>query len=214
ERARPLEARLDRITKTASALAARPSVDADAEARLRALGYVVSSAPRPSRTYTAADDPKQLVALNTALDEAAAMWSRGDALNAIATLQGVIKSRPDLTLAYDRLAFVLRVTGRTADAVTVLDGAAHAGHADRTLLRSLGSSLRDAGDLRRSATVLDELVRGDANDLQSADALGQTYSRLGRAADAEKLFMRVIDQSPNASATWNNRGTLYLVEPA
>ena len=106
------------MTSGASNNAARPSVDADAEARLRALGYVVSSAPRPSRSYTAADDPKQLVALNTALDEAAAMWSRGDAVNAIGTLQGVIKSRTDMTLAYDRLAFILRATGRSADATS------------------------------------------------------------------------------------------------
>ena len=79
ERARPLEAQLDRVTSAAAAPAARPSIDADAEARLRALGYVVSSAPKPLRTYTTADDPKQLVQLNAALDEAAAMLSRGDA---------------------------------------------------------------------------------------------------------------------------------------
>ncbi|OLC81114.1 MAG: hypothetical protein AUH72_10085, partial [Acidobacteria bacterium 13_1_40CM_4_65_8] len=178
ERARPLEARLDRVTSAASTSAARPSIDADAEARLRALGYVVSSAPTPARTYTAADDPKQLVPLNAALDDAAAMWSRGDVASAMATLQGVIARRPDLTLAYDRMAFILRATGRSTDAVAVLDGAARDGHADRALLRSLGSALRDAGDLRRSAAVLEELVRGDESDLQAADALGQTYARM------------------------------------
>jgi arylsulfatase A-like enzyme/Flp pilus assembly protein TadD len=215
ERARPLEARLDRITSATANASARPSIDADAEARLRALGYIVSSspgAPKPSRTYTAADDPKQLAPLNAALDEAAAMWSRGDAANAMATLQDVIKSRPDLTIAYDRLAFILRATGRSADAVAVLDGAARNGHADRTLFRSLGSALREAGDLRRSAAVLEEIVRGDATDLQAADALGQTYTRLDRGADAEKLFKRVLERSPNTATTWNNLGALYLIE--
>jgi len=212
ERARPLEARLDRVTSAASTSAARPSIDADAEARLRALGYVVSSAPTPARTYTAADDPKQLVPLNAALDDAAAMWSRGDVASAMATLQGVIARRPDLTLAYDRMAFILRATGRSTDAVAVLDGAARDGHADRALLRSLGSALRDAGDLRRSAAVLEELVRGDESDLQAADALGQTYARMGRGADAESLFKRVLERSPNGSTTWNNMGALYLVQ--
>jgi Flp pilus assembly protein TadD len=215
ERARPLEARLDRVTSAAATSAARPSIDADAEARLRALGYIASSslgAPKPTRTYTAADDPKQLVHLNTALDDAAAMWSRGDAANAVATLQGVIKNRPDLTIAYDRLAFILRATGRSTDAVAALDGAARNGHADGALLRSLGSALRDAGDLRRSAAVLEELVRDDGSDLQAADALGQTYARMGRSADAESLFKRVLERSPNASTTWNNLGALYLVE--
>ena len=215
ERARPLEARLDRVTSAASTSAARPSIDADAEARLRALGYIASSspgAPKPARSYTAADDPKQLVPLNAALDDAAAMWSRGDVASAMATLQGVIARRPDLTLAYDRMAFILRATGRSTDAVAVLDGAARDGHADRALLRSLGSALRDAGDLRRSAAVLEELVRGDESDLQAADALGQTYARMGRGADAESLFKRVLERSPNGSTTWNNMGALYLVQ--
>src|SRR6185295_1401984 len=97
------------------------------------------------------------------------------AATAIPLLRRVIDTRPDLTIAYDRLAFILRMTGHAGDAVAVLDGAAQNGHADRTLLRSLGSSLRDAGDLRRSAVVLEELVRSDASDLQAADALGQTY---------------------------------------
>jgi arylsulfatase A-like enzyme/Flp pilus assembly protein TadD len=215
ERARPLEARLDRVTSAAATSAARPSIDADAEARLRALGYIASSspgAPKPARSYTADDDPKQLVPLNAALDDAAAMWSRGDVASAMATLQGVIARRPDLTLAYDRMAFILRATGRSTDAVAVLDGAARDGHADRALLRSLGSALRDAGDLRRSAAVLEELVRADGSDLQAADALGQTYARMGRGADAESLFKRVLERSPNGSTTWNNMGALYLVQ--
>jgi tetratricopeptide (TPR) repeat protein len=86
-------------------------------------------------------------------------WRCGKAID---RLQGVIAERADLTVAYDRLAFMLRGSGRIAEAVAVLDRAAQAGHADRPLLRSLGSMLRDAGDLPRSAAVLEPLVRGDA----------------------------------------------------
>ena len=50
ERARPLEAQLDRVTSAAAAPAASV-IDRcrRAEARLRALGCVVSSAPKPLR---------------------------------------------------------------------------------------------------------------------------------------------------------------------
>jgi arylsulfatase A-like enzyme/Flp pilus assembly protein TadD len=212
ERARALEARLDRIVRAAPAPVTRPGLDAEAESRLRALGYVVSPAPKPSRRYTAADDPKQLVHLNTALDDAAAMWARGDAEHAAATLLRIIRERPDLLVAYDRLAFILRATGRAADAVRLLDDAARQGRGDRALLRTLGSALREAGDIRRSAAVLEALFRGDGSDLQAADALGQTYARMGRAADAEALFKHVIARSPNASTTWNNLGALYLTQ--
>ena len=211
DQARDLETRLDRVT--AGVAAAAPStVDADAAARLRSLGYVVGSAPKPSRAYTAADDPKRLVHLNAALDDAAAMWSRGEGARAIETLRAVVRERPDLTVANDRLAFILRASGRIGDAVAVLDQAARAGLADRPLMRSLGSMLRDAGDLRRSAAVLEPLVHDDPSDLESSDALGQTYARMGRGPQAEVMFRRVLAASPNGAATWNNLGALYLTE--
>ena len=209
DRARDLERRLDAVTRGA-APAVPAALSADAEARLRSLGYVVGATPAPSRRYLAADDPKQLVHLNQALDDVSAEWARGETRSAIDRLQAIIAERPDLTVAYDRLAFMLRRTGRVAEAVAVLDRAAQAGHADRPLLQSLGSMLRDAGELQRSAAVLEPLVRGDPADLQSADALAQTYARMGRSREAEAEFTRVLAASPNDAAAWNNLGSLYL----
>ena len=211
ERARPLEGLLDQFG-AATPVSATALVDPDAASRLRSLGYVVGTVAKPAGRYTAADDPKQLVHLNAALDDAVALWSRGNAAQAIATLRRIITERPDLTIAYDRLAFILRSTGQPREAVQLLDEAARAGHADASLLRSLGALLRDVGSLPRSASVLEALVRQDASDLQSADALGQTYVRMRRGTDAEKLFRAVIAASPNAATTWNNLGTLYLTE--
>jgi choline-sulfatase len=212
ERARDLESRLDRVNAGLSTPAMPAPVDPDAAARLRSLGYVVGTAAKPARAYTAADDPKRLVHLNAALDDAAAMWSRRDAAGAIDTLQAVIKERPDLTPAYERLAFMLRASGRIADAVALLDAAARAGHADRSLLRLLGSLLRDAGDLPRAIAVLEPLARQDAADLETLDALGQTYARAGRSKDAESSFRTVLAASPNAAATWANLGALQLMQ--
>jgi Flp pilus assembly protein TadD len=212
DRARDLESRLDRLGGAARGAVTPTPMDSDAEARLRSLGYVVGNVAKPSRIYSSADDPKRLVHLNTELDEAAAMWSRRDADTAIATLEGVVHERPDLTPAYERLAFMLEATGRGAQAVALLDSAAKNGHSDRSLLRALGSALRDAGDLPRAARVLEALARDDPDDLQTADALGQTYARMNRARDAEALFKRVLAVSPNAGATWNNLGAAYLID--
>jgi arylsulfatase A-like enzyme len=212
DRARDLESRLDRLIAGAHPSLPQAPIDADAEARLRSLGYVVGTVSKPAHSYTAADDPKRLVHLNTALDDAAAMWSRGEGQQAIETLRAVVRERPDLAIAYDRLAFMLHGIGRPGDAVAVLDAAAKAGHGDRTLLRSLGSMLRDAGDLTRAAAVLEALSKDNASDLQTADALGQTYARMNRPRDAERLFRLVIAASPNSGATWNNLGAVYLID--
>jgi arylsulfatase A-like enzyme/thioredoxin-like negative regulator of GroEL len=211
DRARPLESVLDRFMSGKENLAVA-AVDPDAEARLRSLGYAAGSVTNRREHYTAADDPKRLVHLNAALDDAMAMWSRGDAQQAMAVLRQILQERPDLSLAHDRLAFMLRSVGQTEAALQVLDAAARAGHADPPLLRSLGSLLRETGHLDRSAAVLEALVQQDANDLSSADALGQTYTRMRRVRDAERMFRMVIASSPNAASTWNNLGTLYLLQ--
>ena len=211
ERARDLESRLDRVSAAAAASTPAP-IDSDAATRLRSLGYVVSTAPRPARTFTPADDPKRLVHLDGMLDAAAASLARGDAAAAIASLQAAIDQRPDLTIAYDRLAFALRTTGRTRDALALLDRAAREGHADRALMRSLAGALRDTGDTTRALAVLEPLAREDGSDLQTLDALGQAYARAGRPRDAETAFKLVLEASPNASVTWNNLGSLYLSE--
>jgi len=210
DRARDLESRLDRLNAGASAAPSAAPLDSDAEARLRSLGYVVGAAPRPARSFTAADDPKRLVQLDAMLDAAATALANGDAATAESTLRSVIAQRPDLTIAYDRLAFVLRATGRIGEAVALLDGAARAGHADRALLRSLGAALRDAGEVGRALAVLEPLARENAADGQTLDALGQTYARAGRFREAEDAFRKVLVSSPNASTTWNNLGSLYL----
>ena len=211
ERARPLEQVLDGLSRGQSQVA--PAiVDADAQARLRSLGYVVGSTAKPKVAYTAADDPKRLVHLNQALDDAADLRTRGNTAAAIDILRQVIRERPDMALAYDRLAFLLHQTGRTGEAVTVLDNAARDGHADAALLRSLGSLLMSSGNLPRSASVLEALVTQNPNDLQAVDALGQTYVRMRRPRDAEGMFRRVLSASPNTAATWNNLGVLCLSE--
>ena len=210
-RARDLEMRLDQIARGAAPVVPSAPIDADADARLRSLGYVVSSTAQPRKTYGSADDPKTLVHLNLALDEAAASWARGDADGAITTLRGIIAERRDFMVAYDRLGHVLRATGRTGEAVRVLDEAARGGHADRVILRSLGAALRDAGDLKRSAMVLGDLAQGDASDLETADELGVTLAQSGKTAEAERQFRRVLAASPNAAETWNNLGSLFLV---
>ncbi|MCU1383482.1 MAG: hypothetical protein JWL71_2179 [Acidobacteria bacterium] len=210
-RARDLEMRLDAIAHAASPIQPATHVDADAEARLRSLGYVVSSPIAPRRkSYGAADDPKTLVHLNTALDAAGDAFAGGDGAAAVQTLRDIIRERPDFTTASDRLAYVLRTMGRAEEAVGVLDAAARGRDADPAILRSLGAALREAHHLERSATVLRALAGSDPSDLQTADELGVTLTQLGRAADAERQFRRVLAASPNAAETWNNLGSLFL----
>ncbi len=212
EDARELESRLDRTAANRSTAPAPVAIDPDADARLRSLGYIVRPSAAPARKYTSADDPKQLVHLNAALDDAAAMWGRGDTPQAIAVLREVLAARPDLTVAYDRLALMLRTSGHLAEAIAVADGAARDGRADRSLLRSLGSMYTDAGDYPRALAILEPLAQQDESDVQTLDTLAQTYARSRRSRDAEATFRKALALSPNAAVIWSNLGALYLLE--
>ena len=212
DEARDLESRLDRLAGSGAAPPTPVPIDPDADARLRSLGYIVRPSAAPARKYTQADDPKQLVPLNTALDEAAAMRARGETPQAIAVLRDVLRRRPDFTVAYDRLAFMLRSSGHLADAIAVADEAARAGRADRTLLRTLGSMYTEAGDARRALAILEPLAQQDASDVETLDTLAQTYARSRRSRDAEATFRKALTLSPNAATTWSNLGALYLME--
>ena len=215
DRARPLEALLDAAGAKPALPSATAPLDADAEARLRSLGYVVGGTSRPAKRYTADDDPKRLVHLHVALDRAVAEWSAGRSVEAVDMLRAVVRERPDLTVAYDRLAFILRASGRLPEAIALVDDAARKGYADSALLRTLASMHRDAGNLARSAAILEPLVKkssGSGVDPQTLDALAQTYALMGRGADAEALFRRVLNASPSAASTWTNLGALYLTQ--
>ncbi len=206
--ARRLEQILDGIARAPSAPSA--AIDSETSARLRSLGYVVSQPPARPRRFTAADDPKSLVSLDVALDEAMRTSGGGNHAAAAAMLQDVIRQRPDLPLAYDRLAFVHRAAGRLDEAIAVLEQSASKGFADPPALVSLGTMLQEAGRLDRAVQVLEAAVGMNTQDLEARNRLGTTYAQMGRMTDAERAFRGVLDVDPRSPEALTNLGVLYL----
>jgi arylsulfatase A-like enzyme/Tfp pilus assembly protein PilF len=204
-----LEETLTKLASGAPAATGAP-IDSATAARLRSLGYTASQPSSRQRRFTAEDDPKALVALDAALDDAMKVAGRGDHDTAAAMLRDVIARRPDLPLAYDRLAFVLRGAGRLDAAIDVLEQSAAKGYADAPALVTLGTLLQEAGRLDRSVQVLEAAVGMNGQDLEARSRLATTYARMGRAADAERAFRAVLDADPQAPEALTNLGVLYL----
>jgi choline-sulfatase len=207
EDARRLEALLD--TAAGDAPAASASVDTETAARLRSLGYIVAQTQNRQRKFTAADDPKNLIKFEAALDEAMKIAGRGDASGAIAMLQDVIRQRPDLPVAYDRLAFVLRSSGRLPEAIDVLEQAAAKGFADGPALVSLGTMLGEAGRVDRSAEVLEAAIKLSPNDLEAQANLGVLYLRMGKRDQAIATLQRALDADPRMVGARNTLAVAY-----
>jgi arylsulfatase A-like enzyme/Tfp pilus assembly protein PilF len=207
--AKPLEQRLDALTARAAKPAAA-SVDAETARRLQSLGYIVSSAPRPARTFTARDDPKNLIGLQNRLDAALDALKRDDAATAEQLLRSIVGERGDFTVASERLAFLYHETGQLPRAIVTLEAAAKASPGDAELLATLGEYLQQAGDLDRSAAVLETAIRVNAAAIDAHEKLGVTYTRMRRFGDAEREFRAVLASDPSSPTTYNNLGSMYL----
>lgn len=199
--------------KASSGPAAPKAVDTETAQRLRSLGYLVTPATaQAGKTYTAADDPKTLIGLDTRLEQALQALRSGQVAAAETTLRALISERPDFIVAHDRLAQLYRDTGRLPKAIATLEASSRAGHADAGSLAALGGYLQEAGNLERSRQVLEAALALNAAQMEIYEKLGVTYTRLGVFDRAHAMFTHMLSVTPDSATTYNNLGSLLLTE--
>ena len=186
------------------------ALDADAAARLRALGYASGAALPRKDAYTAADDPKTLVGLNERFNSALEAFNAGRSQDALAAFAGILHDRPDFLTARTSAATVWLEAQRPADAVALLRAAPAAQARSPQLLAKLGTALEDSGDLAGAAAAFEAARAGGDQNPDLVNALGVVYARLGRQADARAMFDEMLRRDPGAAGTWYNLGLLEL----
>lgn len=201
---------LEQITSNEEAI--RPTdVDEETRRRLAALGYVV--APKSSEgkmDYSEGDDPKGLIAISNTHDEAGDLFSQGRREEALELLRDLLAQQPRSSFAYQKLAYALRQTDRTEEAVEVLEQALENGVSDLALQALLGSYLIEVGDAAKAKGLLELLTETHPDYAEGHNYLGVAYNQLGRSADARREFERVIELDPSSAMARNNLGSLEL----
>ncbi len=187
-----------------------PSIDAEAAARLRALGYVGGSTASTARRYTEADDPKRLTTLNERFNTALEAFSDDRRDEALSAFMALLRDRPDFLTARTSAATVLLSEGRAADAVAVLEAAPAEQRESPQRLARLGSALRENGHLQGAASAFERARRAGDQNPDLFNDLGVVYARLGREADARAMFSELLKRAPGAAGTWYNLGVLEL----
>jgi len=179
------------------------TISADAQERLRALGYVTaapSSAPAGD-----APNPAQHIATWNAFEEAlGALNARQPrALDALASLAAANHDAPVFQSTYAR---ALLDAGRPGDALAAYRAAAKRWPTDAVLLHDLAVAARAAGRL-------DEAHDADAASIALApdNALAHNGAGLvaidrGHADEAAREFERAASLDPNNAAYWSNLG--------
>lgn len=174
--------------------------------RLRALGYSNATARTRDR-YTEADDPKRLVEYDRVMDAATLAFEEGRYQDAAAALQQVIVERPGNAEAYRMLAVVFWHGGLPNQAILTLQAAMAAGlpHAGNRV--TLGQMLAMTAGAPRAIRLLEDQTY---DNLDALAALGIAYSQVGRPADAERAFNRMLEVDPASGLAVQHLGILRL----
>ncbi len=186
----------------------RPAQEsAEAVAALRSLGYVAGTAPE-RKTYTEADDLKNLVDVDRDLHRASELFQNGRIQEAIALFDSVIARRPDTADAYISLAHAYWDTGRPHLAIATLEKAL-ANHApDRDVRIRLALYLAESGaDAARAITVLAGMA---PDDVEALNALGVAYGAAGRYGEASRTFTRLLALDPTNGIAYQNLAAIEL----
>jgi arylsulfatase A-like enzyme/tetratricopeptide (TPR) repeat protein len=183
--------------------------DPEAAGRLRALGYVTGDAPVKAH-YTEADDPKNLIDIDRAMQHGVELYRERRLDEAARVYEDVLRRRPDMPLAYRHLAFVAWEAGKVDTAIRVLQRAMLAGVRHGGVTTQLATYLAEAGDAKQAIALVEPIAREPGADLDAQNALGIAYARAGRQADARRVFEQEISADPSNGMALENLGALDL----
>ena len=181
--------------------------------RLASLGYVSGGHTAPGeKRWTDADDPKRLIALDQAIQHAVELFERGAADAARATLEEVIRQRPDMATPYLHLAFISWSAGDRGRAIDDLRRAVQAGAATPEVQSQLGIYLAEGGRPDEAVAVLRQATAKDPSDVDAWNGLAIALAGTGRGEEAASVLRQVIADHPTEASALENLGTLLLGE--
>ena len=209
DRRRDVDAARKFLAPLRASLAPAPrTMSAEAMARLRSLGYVSGSAAAKT-SYTAADDPKNLIHLDTKLHEAVALFQRDQPERALRLAREVVAERPDMIGGREMLALMLRQNGRLEEALAELEQLCRRPEATDDNRVQLALLLSETGRPERAAEMLEPLSHESSNpDL--LNAYGVALADAGKPQDAIRQWQRVLQLDDDNAPAHQNMGIVAL----
>jgi Tfp pilus assembly protein PilF len=190
------------------------AISPEAAQRLRALGYVASSAQQDVDDN--GPNPASKVEAWNQFEEALSSLNEGKSESAVAALTKLAAANPDAPLFQSTHARALRESGQPGRALEAYRRAAKRWPTDALLLHDLSVAARDAASRSRGApanALLDEADRADRAALVLAPANAIAHNGLGliaidrgRPQDALKEFEQATTLDLNNAAYWANLG--------
>jgi len=182
-------------------------VTAEEKAKLRSLGYI-SGGGAMKASYTAADDPKNLVQLDNEMHQVVEAYERRDTATALKLARHVVEARPDMAAGRELLAFVLQQSERVPEAIENLRAAIKIGQESTSTRVQLGLLLTESGKIDEAVQVLAPVAA--TNDPDALNAYGVALADQGHLDEAAKQFERVLQSDANNAPALQNLGVVAL----
>ena len=181
-------------------------VSTEEQATLLSLGYLSGTSAKTS--YTAEDDPKNLVALDNQLHEAIAAYQAGDLAHALEHGRALVAARPDMQIAQELVGFLLAESARPDEAIRVLERRVAAGRATEGVRIRLGLLLSEAGRAREAIALLQPFA--DRSDPDLLNAYGIALADSGKPSEAVRQFERILSADARNARAHQNLGIVAL----
>jgi arylsulfatase A-like enzyme/Tfp pilus assembly protein PilF len=189
---------------------ARASESAETRERLRSLGYLAGTAPRKT-SYTEADDPKRLVALDREIDEVITRYQQGDLRGAIALGEEIVRRRPEMAVSLTHLAFLYNEAGDHVRAARTIGKALELNPSADDVASLLGAYLTEAGLGKEAVTRLEPYARKPQPDLDVLIAYGVALASSGRSGEALAAFERARTLDATSGLPLADIGMVHLM---
>lgn len=185
-------------------------VSSEEQATLLSLGYLSGTSAKTS--YTAEDDPKNLVALDNQLHDAIAAYQAGDLARALEHGRALVAARPDMQIAQELVGFLLAESARPDEAIRVLERRVAAGRATESVRIRLGLLLSETGRAKEAIALLQPFAdRTDADlDADLVNAYGIALADSGNVPEAVRQFERILRIDPRNARACQNLGIVAL----
>jgi len=207
-----LKTSLDKLLSTdQQALSTRKLIDREIKEKLRALGYIAGPETSPKKkSFSAEDDPKNLIDLDSKMQEGNVAFQAGDVQKAIKNFEEILEERPDFSVIYEKLSHIYREKGQLEKAITLLEKAIDLKLDDPSIMSKLSIYYQEAGKLNKAKTILESLARSFPYDVEILNYLGVTYWRLGSHEEATEIFHKAIALDKGYASLYSNLGSVYL----
>jgi arylsulfatase A-like enzyme/Flp pilus assembly protein TadD len=200
------------ITHGASPLAAtgrRKTIDAEAQEKLRSLGYMAAAVAPVKSTYGPEDDLKTLLPLERKAGLADRLRKQGQIAQSVKLLEDIIKERADFAKAYDLLYEIYRSHGLIDDAFRAYELGLSANPVSYALISAYGVALVMNGRYPKGAEILEKAIGLYDRDPRVWNSLGAAYGNMGDLEKAGEYFGRALDLVPEDAVLNENVGIFY-----